>query len=163
MGLNLITALTTLFNKIVSLNDNKIDTSVMKNLCSTTKDLDYTVTTASNWTVKNSSVHMIGNAIRCNFSCSRSSKLSEGNITNEDVITFTIKTLGSIHGGYIISFPTGNLGQNASFSLSSMNTSGSGSSQTITFTVKINSTYAAGTNFSSYFWFGIRPNVSYYS
>lgn len=162
---NINSILKKMANKLISLNSSKIDTATMHALYGTKTVLDMTWTTGNtNWTtaptIKNA--WLMGDKILIEINISRNSNWSAGNISNEVMGNFSIKTLGSISNAYSIAIPRVSNGPIVTMSIGNVDINGSGASQTLDFTITLAATHAAGKQISILAFIPVRPNLSYY-
>lgn len=100
---NIIDVIKTAINKVISLNSSKLTKDKFKAIFCTVRDLPISARAASKWTITSSGAYLCGTQLRFNFSAKRSSATSAGNITNEDIGTFTIIHDGRLKNLYDIS------------------------------------------------------------
>lgn len=139
---NIIDVIKTAINKVISLNSSKLTKDKFKAIFCTVRDLPISARAASKWTITSSGAYLCGTQLRFNFSAKRSSKTGAGNITNEDIGTFTIIHDGKLKNLYDIS--TRSNGVIATIHLNISITD----SNTITVTPRLCATHAALTAIS---------------
>lgn len=114
-------------------------------------------TNASNWTVSEASAYLIGNAMRFYFKATRSAAIS-GNITNQDIATFTVNHGGRIAQCLAMNFTNGASGGMASHLFNDPSISGNN----LTFKVRISAVAQSTTTTNGYAVLPVRLNTSYY-
>lgn len=163
---SLNTVLKNLMNKIQSLNSTKLSMEQLHALYGTVTPLTAKCTSIeTTWdaiTPEISANLIGGNKLDIYIHVKRDSNYSAGDITNQNVGTFEINTLGAIGNAYPFNFTSEVYGQMVSAQLVSTSLPGSGASQKYIFNLQINSTHAAGAELSFRFLVPVRPNPSYY-
>ena len=134
---NVIDIIKTAINKVISLNSSKLTKDKFKEIFCTVRDLPISARAASKWTITSSGAYLCGTQLRFNFSAKRSSKTGAGNITNENIGTFTIIHDGRLKNLYGIS--TRSTGVIATVDLNTSIID----SNTIEVTPRLNATHAA--------------------
>lgn len=161
---NIVTTLKTMANKIINLNNNKLDIEIMKKLYGTKINLTTGWTAATNWSTAPATnlAVLMGDKIYIRLDLTRDSNWSAGDITNETIGSFTCKTLGAISNTYASYIPSRtDYGTIATVKVSSTIT-GTGSDQLLTYTLNLNATHAAEDRMLLSFIIPVRPNLSYY-
>ena len=162
---NIVTTLKTMANKIINLNNNKLDIETMRKLYGTKINLTTGWSKATNWStepVSNLAV-LLGDKIYIRLEIIRDSNWGAGNITNEQIGTFTCKTLGAISNAYSTYIPSRtDYGTIATIRVYSSSITGTGSDQVLTYTLSMNATHAAEDRLLLSFIIPVRPNLSYY-
>lgn len=163
--MNVISTLKTMLNKIISLNNTKIDVATMKALYGTKINLTTGYTMGSNWGAPSAyTAILMGDKLYIHIITTRTSNFSAGDITNELIGTFTCKTLGAISNAY----SSGVVGRTDYSTINTMyakmtSLDGSGSDQVLTFTLTLAATHAAEDRIICNFVIPVKPNVSYYN
>ncbi|MGM9964931.1 MAG: hypothetical protein ACI4W0_05705 [Bacilli bacterium] len=139
---NIIDIIKTAINKVISLNSTKLTKDKFKEIFCTVRDLPISARAASKWTINSSGAYLCGTQLRFNFSATRSSKTDAGNITNEDIGTFTIIHDGRLKNLYGIT--SRSIGVIATVELGVAIVD----SNTITVTPRLSATHAALTSIS---------------
>lgn len=158
---NIIDLISTAVTKFAAVKNLLLTKERFANIFSTTytwktSDSTLTATAASNYTVSDAEINLVGHMIRVKLRATRSSNTSAGNVTNEEVATLTWNHGGRIKGLYNIS------SRNYDGTLATFQTSCSTSGNTSTVTVKLCATHAATKEI--YFWDNLPAviNVSMY-
>jgi hypothetical protein len=108
---------------------------------------DVTVTAGSGWTITNVSAGLLGNILRMYATFTRSSDVSVGDITNENVCTVTFDTGGRVAVAQNTGFIATTAGGVTAFSTNGTTVDSDGN---VTTTIKLNATTVAGKTFNVY-------------
>lgn len=162
---NIISTLKKMANKLISLNNTKLDIAKMQALYGTRTTLQTSWSKATNWSTAPSSftAQLMGDKILVYINITRDSSYTAGNMTNENIGTFNIKTLGAVTNVYTVPVTNEVYGQTVTGYTSNLSFNGtSGADQTITFNITLTASHAAGSQLSFRFFMPARPNLSYY-
>lgn len=164
MATSIISTLKTMGNKLITINNNKVDTAKIATMLNSTLSITPTVvSSASGWTITPSTAYLIGGDKLYVYLTAKGT-FSAGNIDNTTLATISFKTQGRISAA----FDTSSFSRNgilSSMGLVINTLSGSGSSQDLQVKWNLYATHAAGSsatlNFSTFI--PVQPNVAYYN
>ena len=162
---NIISTLKKMANKLISLNNTKLDIAKMQALYGTKTTLQTSWVKTTNWSTAPSSftAHLMGDKILVYINITRDSSYGAGNITNENIGTFTIKTLGAITNAYTVPVTNEVYGQTVTGYVSNLSFNNtSGANQALTFNITLTASHASGSQLSFRFFIPVKPNLSYY-
>lgn len=120
-------------------------------------ELENNITAGTDWTVTDSTAKLVGNNLRLYFSAARSTEFN-GNMTNEEVLTFNINTEGKIVDAYNVSFSSGSTGPAASFTTSNISIVGNN----LYVSVNLSAAASAGTETNAYITLPVCLNLDAY-
>jgi hypothetical protein len=165
MAVSIISTIKKICNKLISLNNSKIDIAAFQKLYGSRETLVCGCTPTANWNAPTAnSAILMGDKILVSITIKRKSNYAAGNITNERIGVFTIKTKDSILNAYSCSIPKAYTGQMVAVTYGTevFSFTGSGDEKTLQYDLQLNANHAAGSEISFRFMMPVRPNLSYF-
>lgn len=156
MKANILYIIKGYISNIINISKNKANKSSLTTLYGSAIDLNVSITPGSKYASVTGSASLAGNIIRLYFLADRSANSGAGDVTNEDICTFTITNPNGLIGGYLntggTTGGTGGLGVYYT-------TVDSITSSTIKLRVRLAATHAAINEFNGTVAIPVRLNV----